>query len=143
MLTLIALDLTGVGVGMTAAMGETLGVGELVENDIDQQVEVVDYVVWSFLALGVSVVSGGMAGAAWLAFAGRRQPRDPRKQAAPPIQREVIEGPLQVDGSWIRMVEIGRGRRRLEVLSPTGWVASDRDVSWFMSSVPRPRGKLL
>lgn len=80
-----------------------------------------DYLPW---ALGIAILLSALGGTVLGALALREERarrRAPRARGA-----RVVEGPLQCDGEWVRLIELADGRRRLEVLGPQGWEPADR-----------------
>jgi hypothetical protein len=80
-----------------------------------------DYLPW---ALGIAILLSALGGTVLGALALREERarrRAPRGRGA-----RVVEGPLQRDGEWVRLIELADGRRRLEVLGPQGWEPADR-----------------
>jgi CubicO group peptidase (beta-lactamase class C family) len=66
-----------------------------------------------------------------------------RARGARASRRRLLSGPVQTDGTWVRLVEDERGRRVIEVLTDAGWTPSTRSLSQFTIDVPvspRPRG---
>lgn len=83
----------------------------------------------------LALLVGVFAAAVWVAFTTLGGgPGMSRKQSQG--IGKVVVGPTLHDGVWCRLVAYQDGHRRVEVLGPTGWVASHRDVSHLLQAIP-------
>ena len=99
----------------------------------------VDYLVPATLVFAVCVAIGFVLAISLSVIAARGE--GARERARP--RKRLLSGPVQTDGTWVRLVEDEQGRRSVEVLHGVNWKASSRDLSGFMFDVPvatRPRG---
>ena len=64
----------------------------------------------------------------------RRNDEPPPRRAVGPSK--IVVGPTLRDGVWCRMVADPDGFRRVEVLSPQGWVPSHRNVAHLLQAIP-------
>jgi hypothetical protein len=97
-----------------------------------------DYMIPATLMLAVCVAVGFVLAVSISVFSART---DARTRARPRIR--LLSGPIQTDGTWVRLVEDQQGRRMVEVLRGVTWRVSTRDTSGFLLDVPvatRPRG---
>ena len=79
-------------------------------------------------------LSGIFASALWVAFTVLRRTDDPPRRTRGPST--VVVGPTLRDGVWCRLVADPDGFRRVEVLSPQGWVPSHRNVAHLLQAIP-------
>jgi hypothetical protein len=79
-------------------------------------------------------LSGVFASALWVAFTVLRRTDDPPRRVAGPSK--IVVGPILRDGVWCRLVVDPDGFRRVEVLSPQGWVPSHRNVAHLLQAIP-------
>ena len=79
-------------------------------------------------------LSGIFASALWVAFTVLRRPDEPPRRVSG--TSKIVVGPTLRDGVWCRMVADPDGFRRVEVLSPQGWVPSHRNVANLMQAIP-------
>jgi hypothetical protein len=98
----------------------------------------VDYMIPATLVFAFCVAIGFVLAISISVVAARA---DARGKTRP--RRRLLSGPIQSDGTWVRLVEDQHGRRTVEVLRGVNWKPSSRDVSGFMLDLPvatRPRG---
>ena len=79
-------------------------------------------------------LSGIFASALWVAFTVLRRTDDPPRPTRG--SSTVVVGPTLRDGVWCRLVADPEGFRRVEVLSPQGWVPSHRNVAHLLQAIP-------
>jgi hypothetical protein len=79
-------------------------------------------------------LSGIFASALWVAISVLRRDDDPPPRTRGPSK--IVVGPTLRDGVWCRMVADSDGFRRVEVLSPQGWVPSHRNVAQLLQAIP-------
>jgi hypothetical protein len=80
------------------------------------------------------LLGGVIAAGVWIAMAALRRTDEPPKRAR--ATGMVIGGPTLRDGVWWRLVAYQDGHRRVEVLSPQGWVPSHRNVAQLLQAMP-------
>ena len=100
---------------------------------------VVDYMVPATLVFAVCVAVGFVLAISLSVIAARGE--GTTRRARP--RKRLLSGPIQTDGTWVRLVEDDQGQRSVEVLHGVNWQASTRDLSGFMFDVSvatRPRG---
>jgi hypothetical protein len=99
----------------------------------------VDYMIPATLMFAVCVALGFVLAISISVVGAARA--EARTKGRP--RRRLLSGPVQTNGTWVRLVEDHQGRRVVEVLVGVNWKASTRDISGFMFDVPvatRPRG---
>ena len=79
-------------------------------------------------------LSGIFASALWIALSVLRRADEPPRRVAG--TSKIVVGPTLRDGVWCRMVADPDGFRRVEVLSPQGWVPSHRNVAHLLQAIP-------
>jgi len=82
----------------------------------------------------LALLLGVLAAAVWVGFAALRRPETPRRHSEG--IGKVVVGPRLLDGVWCRLVAYDNGSRRVEVLGPSGWTPSHRDVAHLMQAIP-------
>ncbi|HWP65838.1 MAG TPA: hypothetical protein VNO26_08010 [Candidatus Limnocylindria bacterium] len=79
---------------------------------------------------------GIAAAALWVGMTVLRNADEPPRRAA---GSRVVGRPTLRDGVWWRLVADPDGHRRVEVLSPQGWVPSHRNVAQLLEAIPGRR----
>jgi hypothetical protein len=82
----------------------------------------------------LALLVGVLAAAVMVGFAALRRGEPGRRQSEG--IGKVVVGPTLLDGVWCRLVAYEDGYRRVEVLGPSGWTPSHRDVSHLMQAIP-------
>ena len=75
-----------------------------------------------------------LGAAVWVGLAALRRGDTPRRHSEGIAK--VVVGPTLLDGVWCRLVAYEDGHRRVEVLGPSGWTPSHRDVAHLMQAIP-------